>query len=85
VTVAVNRRRLSVVYLLDSEDIPHVMISYHWSAQKTMIYVRDKLKAVGYKVWMDVDNMSEFMSEHCLNSISLAVKYLKFKKIYIIL
>ena len=27
-----------------------------------MIYVRDKLKDAGYKVWMDVDNMSEFQS-----------------------
>jgi len=27
-----------------------------------MVYVRDKLKAAGYKVWMDVDNMSEFES-----------------------
>jgi len=25
-----------------------------------MIYVKDKLKAAGYKVWMDVDNMSKY-------------------------
>ena len=48
-------------FVLDS-DIPHVMISYHWGSQKTMIYVRDKLKAAGYKVWMDIDNMSKYCS-----------------------
>ena len=39
-------------------DIPHVMISYNWSAQQTMMKVRNRLKAAGYKVWMDIDNMS---------------------------
>jgi len=38
------------------------MISYHWGSQKTMIYVKDKLKDAGYKVWMDVDNMSQYYS-----------------------
>lgn len=44
-----------------SEDpnAPHVMISYHWAAQKTMILVKQRLKAEGFKVWMDIDNMSE--------------------------
>jgi len=27
-----------------------------------MIYVKDKLKDAGYKVWMDVDNMSQYYS-----------------------
>jgi len=40
------------------------MVSYHWGSQKTMIYVKDKLKNTGYKVWMDVDNMSQY---YCKN------------------
>jgi len=44
---------------VSDSDIPHVMISYHWGSQKTMLYVKDKLKAAGYKVWMDIDNMSK--------------------------
>jgi len=48
---------------MSDSDIPHVMISYHWGSQKTMIYIKDKLKTAGYKVWMDIDNMSKFCSE----------------------
>ena len=64
VIVALNAEDMWLVVLKDSDDIPHVMISYHWGSQKTMIYVRDKLKAAGYKVWMDVDNMSEFQCSY---------------------
>jgi len=35
------------------------MISYQWQAQKTMILVKKRLKAEGFKVWMDIDNMSK--------------------------
>jgi len=58
--VVVNCGAECVVSMLSDADIPHVMISYHWGCQKTMIYVRDKLKAAGYKVWMDIDNMSQY-------------------------
>ena len=52
-------------------DIPHVMISYHWSGQEIMIRVKEKLKAVGYKVWMDVDNMSML---NCLFTMGLVAR-----------
>ncbi|XP_046350499.2 uncharacterized protein LOC124131331 isoform X2 [Haliotis rufescens] len=35
----------------------HVMISYQWGDQKTLLQVKELLKADGYKLWMDVDNM----------------------------
>ncbi|XP_060569404.1 uncharacterized protein LOC132727835, partial [Ruditapes philippinarum] len=35
----------------------HVMISYQWADQKILRIVRDKIKARGYKVWMDIDEM----------------------------
>ena len=34
------------------------MISYQWSNQKTLIKISDVLKSKGYKVWLDIDNMS---------------------------
>ena len=37
----------------------HVMISYQWSSQKQVFKIRDELVKSGYKVWMDVDKMSE--------------------------
>jgi len=55
--------RLLVPVTLDNvdADVPHVMISYQWGAQTTMLAVKERLKAEGYKVWMDVDNMSKLM------------------------
>ncbi|KAL3855570.1 hypothetical protein ACJMK2_014777 [Sinanodonta woodiana] len=35
----------------------HIMISYNWSHKTVLIQIRDKLKAHGYAVWMDIDNM----------------------------
>ena len=35
------------------------MISYQWDCQKLMIKLRDKLKAAGYNVWMDINNMGK--------------------------
>ncbi|KAK3105910.1 hypothetical protein FSP39_008398 [Pinctada imbricata] len=49
---------------------PHVMISYQWDSQSTMIKVKDKLKIAGYKVWMDV----EHMTGSTLEAMSLAVE-----------
>ena len=38
----------------------HIMISYNWGSKPIMLKVRDRLKAAGFNVWMDVDNMSKF-------------------------
>ena len=35
----------------------HIMISYQWDVQSTMIQVKNRLQAAGYKVWMDLDDM----------------------------
>ncbi|KAK2181359.1 hypothetical protein NP493_403g09014 [Ridgeia piscesae] len=35
------------------------MISYQWSSQVLMKRISSRLKEAGYKVWMDVDNMSK--------------------------
>ena len=43
----------------EARDVPHVMISYHWANQSTLLKVGHRLRAAGFKVWMDVDNMSE--------------------------
>ncbi|XP_064620178.1 uncharacterized protein LOC135483318 [Lineus longissimus] len=36
---------------------PHIMVSYQWDAKPLVLKVRDALRAAGYKVWVDVDNM----------------------------
>ncbi|XP_072016146.1 uncharacterized protein [Amphiura filiformis] len=40
-----------------ADDSKHIMISYQWDSQKTMLKLRDKLRKKGYNVWMDVDKM----------------------------
>ncbi|XP_044170071.1 uncharacterized protein LOC122954105 [Acropora millepora] len=40
----------------DSEE--HIMISYHWGCQKTMLQVKTELESKGLRVWMDVDKMT---------------------------
>lgn len=45
--------------LVEDPDVPHIMISYQWSGQQMMNKVKTRLRQAGYKVWMDVDNMSE--------------------------
>ncbi|XP_067030746.1 uncharacterized protein [Acropora muricata] len=39
----------------DSEE--HIMISYQWDCQKTMLLVKKELECKGFRVWMDVDKM----------------------------
>ncbi|XP_067054111.1 uncharacterized protein [Acropora muricata] len=41
----------------EASDCKHVMISYQWDVQKSMIHVRNELQSQGYKVWMDIDEM----------------------------
>ncbi|XP_076801433.1 uncharacterized protein LOC143445919 isoform X1 [Clavelina lepadiformis] len=35
----------------------HIMISYQWDVQPTILHIRDKLKESGYNLWIDVDDM----------------------------
>ena len=42
---------------ISSSDTKHVMISYQWDVQKSMIQLKNHLQAQGYKVWMDIDEM----------------------------
>ena len=42
---------------LSSSDRKHVMISYQWDVQQTMIAVKNSLQEAGYHVWMDIEKM----------------------------
>jgi len=43
-----------------AEDTRHLMISYQWDSQRTVLHLRDRLKAAGFKIWIDVDNMCTY-------------------------
>lgn len=51
---------LHVVCVDRSPEQAHIMISYQWDSQATMVQVKDRLRQAGYKVWMDVEHMSEY-------------------------
>jgi len=36
----------------------HVMISYNWGSTETVLQLRDRLKTAGFKIWIDVEDMS---------------------------
>ena len=37
---------------------PHIMLSYTWKYQSTVLALRDALRAEGFRVWVDVEKMS---------------------------
>ncbi|XP_071108142.1 uncharacterized protein [Haliotis cracherodii] len=55
----------------------HIMISYQWADQKKLLQVKEMLRAQGFSVWMDVDNMGgstlQAMAEAVQNSAVVLV------------
>ena len=41
------------------DDGKHIMLSYNWGSKDLMLRIRDRLKEEGYRLWVDMDNMSE--------------------------
>ncbi|CAH1798582.1 unnamed protein product [Owenia fusiformis] len=54
----------------DKFEPNHVMISYQWDCKNMMVRVKDRLKAAGYKVWMDVEKHSKTLE----NSMAYGVE-----------
>ncbi|EDO45030.1 predicted protein [Nematostella vectensis] len=50
----------------------HVMISYQWDVQPTMIQVKSKLQAAGYRVWMDLEQMGGSTLQAMANAVENA-------------
>ena len=50
-----------------------IMVSYQWDSQKEVISIKDALEAIGYDIWMDLDDMRgniyEKMAEGVENSV----------------
>jgi hypothetical protein len=44
------------------QEVQHVFISYNWGSKPMVFKIKEQLKNKGYKVWMDVENMSEYLS-----------------------
>ncbi|KAL9979082.1 hypothetical protein ACROYT_G016684 [Oculina patagonica] len=50
----------------------HVMISYQWDVQSTMVEVKKKLQAAGYSVWIDLEQMGGSTLEAMANAVENA-------------
>lgn len=73
------------MFYLAPTKAQHIMISYQWDCQDTMIQVKDKLRSTGFNVWIDVEEMKgstlESMAsavEHCtVFLMAISQKYLE--------
>ena len=54
-------------------DSPQIMISYQWDSQNRAIEIRDRLSAAGYRVWMDLTNMSKLIHYTCHHEYSWTI------------
>jgi len=36
------------------------MISYNWGVQPAVLEIGERLKAAGFKIWIDVENMCKY-------------------------
>lgn len=52
--------KLKLLLVLEIEPVKpqtHIMISYQWDVQETLIKVKNKLQQSGFNVWMDLEQM----------------------------
>ncbi|XP_032238030.2 uncharacterized protein LOC5512767 isoform X2 [Nematostella vectensis] len=54
----------------------HVMLSYQWGYQDVVLKVRDELRAAGYKVWIDVEQMEGSTLEAMASAVENAAAVL---------
>ena len=50
----------------------HIFISYNWKHQDVCVKIRDFLKSIGYKVWIDIDEMTGSTLESMARAIEQA-------------
>lgn len=56
----------------DYHSAHHIMISYQWDNKPIMLQVRNHLRESGFKVWMDVDNMTGSTLEAMADAVERA-------------
>ena len=56
----------------DADDKGHIFISYNWKHQEIVLKIRQFLLDKGFKVWMDVDNMTNNTLEAMASGVEQA-------------
>ena len=52
-----KQERKTGVLANENESSGHVMISYQWNSQVTVVELKKRLESMGYQVWLDLDEM----------------------------
>ena len=47
-----------VAHEVGTEAVQHVMLSYEWGCQQSVMLIKSELQKAGYQTWMDIDKMS---------------------------
>ena len=59
------------------------MISYQWDSQPLMIKIKESLKKAGFKVWMDVENISQLLYTFQLEALLLLFASFSFRDFFL--
>ena len=54
----------------------HIMVSYQWDSQATVLQVKDKLTDAGFTVWIDVENMTGSTLESMASAVENCTVFL---------
>jgi len=55
--------------VVEDIQVPHIMISYQWDSQPFVKRVAGALRAAGYKLWLDIDDMQGSTLEAMANAV----------------
>ncbi|XP_078359598.1 uncharacterized protein LOC144644064 isoform X1 [Oculina patagonica] len=54
----------------------HIMISYQWDCQDTIVQVKDKLRSAGFNVWIDIEEMKGSTLESMASAVECCTVFL---------
>ena len=64
-----------MIYLVHAKA-QHIMISYQWDSQETIVQVKDKLRSAGFDVWIDIEEMSGSTLESMASAVECCTFFL---------
>lgn len=71
----IERNRDSTISVVTAKT-QHIMVSYQWDSQATVLQVKDKLTDAGFTVWIDVENMTGSTLESMASAVENCTVFL---------
>lgn len=63
------------VYILSGPSAGHIMLSYNWGCQTTVVRIAKSLQNLGFKVWLDIEQMKGDTLEAIILILSYAPEF----------